>query len=130
MTTTIKEELAKVASYCEEVLADQSRFEKFLASDFEAIDQIIKRLDSSQGNQPITVEEARALALQVRLAMNGNQVNAQGTRILMLLVLQISLLAQQEIGMKVEVLEDIESALKKWYDQWEAAKKAWDDYTE
>jgi hypothetical protein len=130
MTTTIKDELAKVASSCEEALTDQSRFEEFLVSDFEAIDQIIKRFETSQGNQLVTAEEARALALHVRQAMNGNQVNAQGTRILMLLVLQLSLLVQQEIGMKVEIPENIESALKKWFDQWEAARKAWDDYTQ
>ncbi len=130
MTTTVKEEFAEVVSSCEEVLAEQSRLEELIANDFEAINQMVRRFERSRGNQPVTAEEARALALHVRQAMNWNQVNAQGTRILMLLVLQVSLLAQQDGEMKVETPANMEKALRTWFEQWEAAKKAWNQYTQ
>lgn len=126
--TSVKEELATIASAFEEALEEQSRFEESLESDFEAIEQAIKRFEASQGNQPVTAEEARGLALQVRQAVYGNQVNARATRILMFLVLQLSLLAQQDPGMKVETPPNMKKAAGTWFKQWEATKKAWTEY--
>jgi len=128
--TTVREELATIASSCEEALEEQARFEKSLESEFEAIEQTIKRFEASQGNQPVTAEEARGLALQVRQAVYGNQVNAQATRILMFLVLQVSLLAQQDPGMKAETPLNMKKGVGPWTKQWVAAKKAWNEYTE
>lgn len=129
MTTTVREEFAKVVSLCEEMLAEQSSFEESLAIDVEATEHTLRRFEGSKGNHPVTAEEARTLALHVRQAINGNQVNAAGTHILMLLVLQVSLLAQRDIEMKVETPKDIENALGKWFEHWEAARKAWNQYT-
>jgi hypothetical protein len=130
MISTVREELAKVASICEETLSEQSSFEESLASDFQAVERTLKRLEGSKGNHPVTTEEARDLLLHVRQAISGNQVNAQGTHILILLVLQVSLLAQQDVEMKVEAHSEIERTLAAWFQHWEAAKKAWNKYTE
>ena len=130
MTTTVREEFAKVVSICEETLVEQSGFEESLASDFEAIERMLKQLEGSKGNHPVTTEEARSLALQVRQAINGNQVNARGTHILILLLLQISLLAQQDVEMKVGTPADFEKTIEIWNERWEAAKKAWKQYTQ
>jgi hypothetical protein len=130
MTATVKEELAKVSSLCEETLAEQSSFEESLARDFKAIERLLKQFEGSKGNHPITAEEARALALHVRQAIDGNQVNAQGTHILLLLLLQVSLLAQQNVDMKVEIPTEIQKTLGMWMEHWEAAKTAWNKYTQ
>jgi len=129
LTTTIKEELAKVVSSCQEALADQSRLEGHLADDFKAIDRFIKNLDVKRGNAALTVEDARDLALQLRQAVSWNQVNAQGTHLLFLMMLQISLLAQQNHDMKIDMSAHME-ALSEWFGQWQKASSAWDKYIE
>jgi hypothetical protein len=128
--TTVREELARIAESCEEALEEQSRFEESLESDFDAIEQTIKRFEASQGNQPVTAEEARELALQVRQAVYGTQVNAEATRIILFLVLQVSLLAQQDPGVKAETPPNMKKAVGTWFKQWEAAKKTWDEYVD
>jgi len=127
--TSIKDELAKVSILCEEMLTEQAEFEETLARDFKATDVILKQLEGSKGNHPVTAEDARVLALNVRQAIDGNQVNAQGIHLLMLLLLQVSLLAQQDLEMEVEIPPRVESALKSWLEHWEAARKAWSQYT-
>jgi hypothetical protein len=128
--TSVREELARISASCEEALEEQADFEESLESDFDAIEQTIKRFETSQGNQPVTAEEARGLALQVRQAVYGNQVNAEATRILMFLVLQVSLLAQQDPAMKAETPPNMKKAAGTWFMRWEAAKKAWNEYIE
>lgn len=130
MAKTVREELAKIASLCEEMLAEQSDFEETLARDFKATELILKQFEGSKGNHQVTAEEARTLALHVRQAIDGNQVNAQGNHLLTLLVLQVSLLAQLDAEMKVEVPPDTEKALGMWFEHWEAAEKAWSQYTQ
>jgi len=125
--TTVKEELAKVASACEEALADQSRLEGFLSRDFKAIDRLIKGLDTQRGNAALTVEGARDLALQLRQAVSWNEVNAQGTHLLFLLMLQMSLLVQQDSDTRIDIPSNIE-AFEKWFELWERARGAWDKY--
>ena len=127
--TTVKEELANVASSCEDALTEQSRLEEFLARDFKAIDHLIKGLDLQRGNAPLTVEDARELALQLRQAISWNEVNAQGTHLLFLLVLQMSLLAQQSAEMRIDISENME-AFGKWFEVWQRARSAWDKYIE
>jgi len=130
MTVTVRDEFAKVVSLCEETLTEQLGFEESLADDFKEIERILKQFEGNKGNHPVTAEEARALALQVRQAINGNQVNARGTHILMLLLLQVCLLAQQDFETKVETPADIKKALETWIERWEGAKKAWEQYTQ
>jgi hypothetical protein len=129
VTKTIREELASVASSCEEALEEQSRLEEFLAKDFRAIDHLIKGLDNKRGNATFTVEDARDLALQLRQAISWNEVNAQGIHLLFLLMLQVSLLVQQDSDMKIDVSANIE-AFQKWFNLWERAKGSWDKYIE
>jgi len=121
--------LANVASACEEALAEQSRLEEFLSRDFKAIDHLIKNLDTKRGNATFTVEDARDLALQLRQAISWNEVNAQGTHLLFLLLLQTSLLVQQHPEMKIDVSVNV-NAFEKWFSLWERAKSSWDKYIE
>ena len=129
MTILIRDELTKIALLCEEVLTEQAEFEATLARDFKATDMILKQLEGSKGNHPVTAEDARVLALNVRQAIDGNQVNAQGIHLLMLLLLQVSLLAQQDPDMEAEIPPGAENALRRWFEHWDAARLAWKQYT-
>jgi hypothetical protein len=130
MTTTVKEELAKVVAMCLEALAEQSRFEVSLETDFEGNERTIRELEGRRGNEPVTVEMGGNIALHLRRAINGNKVNAQGTHIVLLLLLKISLLAQQDAGIDVETLANAQKELESWFQQWETAKEAWAKYTQ
>jgi len=130
MTSTVREELARVVSLCEETLAEQSSFEESLARDFKGIERLLKQFEGNKGNHPINVEEARELGLHVRQAIDGNQVNAQGTHILLLLLLHVALLAQQNIDMKVETPAGFQKTMGMWIEHWEAARTAWSRYTQ
>jgi hypothetical protein len=129
MTTTAKEELAKVVASCIEALTEQSRFEKSIAKDIDGVEKTIRHLEGRRGNEPITAEVGQEILLHIRQAMNANQVNSQGTHILLLLLLKISLLAQQESGMDIETLAEAQVELESWLEQWTAANEAWDKYT-
>jgi hypothetical protein len=113
----------------EDALADQPRLEEFLAGDFKPIDQFIRSLDGKRGNRPITVEEARELTLQLRQAMRWNEVIAQETRMLLLLLFQLSLLVQRDPDVKIEDSENT-GEFGKWVEQWKTATSAWNKYTE
>jgi hypothetical protein len=129
LTTTIREELARLASSIEDALADQSRVEEVLAGEFKAIDSFIKSLDNKRGNKALTVEEARDLTVQLRQAMRWHEVNAHQTHLLLLLVLQLSLLIQQDPELKLDAAKNMEE-LGRWVEQWETAASAWNKYTE
>jgi len=129
LTRTVREELARIAKLCEEMITEQSSFEESLTADFKDVELMLKRIEGSKGNHPVTAEDARTLALLVRQAIEGDQVNAQGNHLLMLLFLQLSLLAQQDVEMKVEASAEMEKALGAWFEHWDAAKSAWNQYT-
>jgi hypothetical protein len=50
--------------------------------------------------------------------------------IVLLLLLKVSLLAQQETSMNTEALAEAKKELESWFEQWTATKEAWDQYTE
>ena len=69
------------------------------------------------------------MLLQIRKAIEGNQVSAEGIHILTLLLLKVALLAQLDTGMNIETLEETKKELESWFEQWKAAKDAWDQFT-
>jgi len=129
MTTTAKEELAEIVASCLEALSELSKFEKSLAKDYEGIERTLRQLEGRRGNEPVTAEVGQDIVAHVRRAVDGNQVNAQGIHILMLLLMKVALLAQLDTGMNIGALEDTKKELESWFEQWEAAKEAWDQYT-
>ena len=129
MTTTAKDELAEVVASCLEALSEQSRFEKSLVKDLEGLERTVRQLEGRRGNEPVTAEVGQDIAQHIRHVMSGNQVNAQGTHIILLLLLKLALLAQQDLGANVEGLAETQEELESWFDQWKDAKDAWDKYT-
>jgi hypothetical protein len=130
LTTTAKEELAKIVAICMEAILEQSKFEKSLTTDLKGVESTIKWLDGRRGNEPLTVETGRDIALHIRQAIKGNQVHAQDTHVLMLLLLKVALLAQRETVRNIEVLSDARKELESWFEQWKAANDAWNQYAE
>jgi hypothetical protein len=129
LTSTAKEELAKVVETCLEALAEQSRFEESLKADLKVIEGTVKHLDGRRGNEPVSAEVGNNIATEVRQAVNAIQVAAQGTHIILLLLLKVAVLAQQDEGANVETLADAKKELETWHQQWKAANEAWDNYS-
>lgn len=129
MTTTAKEELAEIVASCLEALSELSKFEKSLAKDYEGIERTLRQLEGRRGNEPISAEVGQEIVAHIRKTVDGNQVNAQGIHIIMLLLMKVALLAQLDTGMDIEALEDAKKELESWFEQWKAAKEAWDQYT-
>jgi len=129
MTTTVKEELAEIVASCLEALSELSKFENSLATDREDIGRTLRELEGRRGNEPVTAEVGQAIVLHIRKAMEGNQVSAEGIRALTLLLLRVALLAQLNTGMNIETLEETKKELELWFEQWKAAKDAWDQFT-
>jgi len=129
MTTTVKEELAEIVASCLEALSELSKFENSLATDREDIGRTLRELEGRRGNEPVTAEVGQAIVLHIRKAMEGNQVSAEGIRALTLLLLRVALLAQLNTGMNIETLEETKKELESWFEQWKAAKDAWDQFT-
>ena len=129
MTTTVKEELAEIVASCLKALSELSKFENSLATDREDIGRTLRELEGRRGNEPVTAEVGQAIVLHIRKAMEGNQVSAEGIRALTLLLLRVALLAQLNTGMNIETLEETKKELELWFEQWKAAKDAWDQFT-
>ena len=130
MTITAKDELADIVELCLEAISEQSKLEKSITTDYESLQRTIRELEGRRGSEPVTVEMGQALALHIRKVISESHLSAQGTHILLLLVLKISLLAQLDKGMDIETMPDAKKELESWFEQWEAAKEALDKYTE
>lgn len=130
MPPTVRAELARVAESCREALKDLAELEADSSKDFKDIDQLIRQFEGEQGNLPATAEDARALSLLVRKTIDGNKLSVQLTRILMLLLLEISVLLQQGPDCVVEPPADPASPLGEWFAEWEAARNALDEYAQ
>ncbi len=130
MVTTVREKLAEIADSCRDALKDLSELEEAPARDLQAIDSILRRLEGSQGNQPLTGEDAHAMALVVKRAVEGNRLSVQLSRVLMLLVFEVSVLAQQQADTPLDAPASAEGPLTEWSKQWKAAKESWDEYTQ
>ena len=129
MTTTVKEELAEIVASCLDALSELSKFEKSFATDREDIGRTLRELEGRRGNEPVTAEMGQAMVSHIRKAIEGNQVSAEGIHILMLLLLKVALLAQLDTGMSIESLEETRKGLESWFEQWKAAKDAWNQFT-
>ena len=121
--------MAKVTSLCEDALNDQTQVEEYLEVDLKAIDSFIRGLDGKRGNRALTVEDAQALSQQLRQILRWHEVNAQRTQRVLLLMLQLSLLVQQDRNLKIDDPENKE-ALGSWFELWEKTTSAWKQYTE
>lgn len=104
--------------------------EENFSTDFKDIDSLIKSFEWTRGNKPATSEDARTLALLVRKAIDGNKMNVELTRILMLLVLKLSLLVQQDADTPVKAPDKTGTDHAKWFEQWENAQRTWDEMIE
>ncbi len=130
MTTTVKEELAEVVASCMGALSEQSKFEQSLSSDLKNVERTMRQLNNRRGNEAVTVEVGTEIAEHVRKAIEAIHLSAQGVHILLLLLLKVTLLAQQETGASTETIGEAKKELESWFEQWTAAREAWDKYTE
>jgi hypothetical protein len=130
MTTTVKEELAEVVESCLGALAQQSKFEQSLSTDLKSVEKTIRWFNNRRGNEAVTVEVGTEMAEHVRRAIEAIHLSAQGVHIVLLLLLKVSLLAQQETSMNTEALAEAKKELESWFEQWTTTKEAWDQYTE
>ena|SRR5215467_6234729 len=130
MTDTIGEELIRLVNSCEDAVVGLKELEDLFTADFKDIDSLIKRFEWTRGNKPATAEDARTLSLLVRKAIDGNKMNVELTRILTLLVLQLSLLVQVDPGMPLRPEGEASPELADWFRQWEKVRKAWDEVAE
>jgi hypothetical protein len=130
VTTTVKEELAEVVDSCLGALAQQTKFEQSLYSDLKSVEKSIRWFNNRRGNEPVTVEVGTEIAEHVRRAIEAIHLSAQGVHIVLLLLLKVSLLAQQETSMNTEALTEAKKDLESWFEQWTSTKGAWDQYTE
>jgi len=129
MTATVREELAEIVASCLDALSELSKFENSLATDREDIGRTLRELEGRRGNEPVTAEVGQAIVLHIRKAVEGNQVSAEGIRALTLLLLRVALLAQLDTGMNIESPEETRKELESWFEQWKAAKDAWNQFT-
>ncbi len=127
MTATIREELANVASSCEQAIVGLRELEDQFSADFKDVDSLIKGFDWTRGNRPATSGDARSLAVLVKKAIDGNKMNVELTRILTRLVFRLSLLVQQDWDMAITKPDEAKSDLATWFRQWESANKSWGD---
>jgi hypothetical protein len=130
MTTTVKKELAEVVASLLGTLSEQSKFEQSLASDLKNVERTMRQLNNRRGNEAVTVEAGTEIAEHVRKAIEAIHLSAQGVHILMLLLLKVTLLAQQETAASTETIAEAKKDLESWFEQWTAAREAWDKYTE
>jgi hypothetical protein len=130
MTTTVKKELAEVVASLLGALSEQSKFEQSLASDLKNVERTMRQLNNRRGNEAVTVEVGTEIAEHVRRAIEAIHLSAQGVHILMLLLLKVTLLAQQETAASTETIAEAKKDLESWFEQWTAAREAWDKYTE
>jgi hypothetical protein len=129
MTTTAKGELAEIVASCLDALSELANFERSLAADYEGIEKTLRQLEGRRGNEPVVAEVGQDIVAHIRKAVDGNRVNAQGIHILMLLLLKVALLAQLDTGTNIEGLKDARVEIESWFEQWKAAKEAWNQYT-
>lgn len=129
MTTTVKEELAEIVASCLDALSELSKFEDSFATDREGIGRTLRELEGRRGNEPVTAEVGQAMVSHIRKAIEGNQLSAEGIHLLTLLLLKVALLAQLDTGMNIETVEETKKELESWFEQWKAAKDAWNQFT-
>ena len=128
MTKTVREEFERVAESCRDALRGLAELEDESSKDLQDIDLLIRRFEGNQGNVPATAEEARSLAVLIRKTIDGNKLSVQLTRVMMLLMLQVTILSQMDGHTPMETPSDPSASLAEWLQEWREAESAWEEF--